>query len=179
MVIPIYFFEWISGLRKQPLVLIPFCIGILFCYKPYVTPICMWLLLVFISSFYTENEPIELILKDELPANLFLRKKIFKHTALFTIINIPLFFLALVFNYQNAPLVSYSFVISILVFISIIVLKYAAYSPSCKSFEFFITSSISLFSIIIFPLLIITLTLLIINIKRMHTNLNKYLYAYN
>lgn len=158
MLIPIYFFEWISGFRKKPLVLLPFCIGIFFCDKPYVTSICIWLLLVFISSFYTENEPIEFIQKDELPTNLFLRKKIVNHTTLFTIVNIPLLILVFIFNIQDALIVSYSFIMSVLIFIAIIIFKYATYYPSKKSFEFTIISSISLFSVIIFPLLLLTLS---------------------
>lgn len=177
--IPLYFFEWISGFRKQPLTILPFFIGIFFCKQPYVTSICIWLILAFISSFYSENEPIELILKDELPTNLFLKKKIIKHTLLFMIINLPLLILVLIFNFQDVYIISYSFIASILVFISIIIFKYATYYPSHKSFEFFIISSIALFSVIIFPLLLITFSLSVINVKRMSENLNKYLYAYN
>ncbi len=177
--IPVYLFEWISGLRKYPFIVIPYVMGIALATKPYFTALSMWFILVLIASFYAENEPLELLLKDEVNASKFIRKKLWRHGVAFAIVLLPLTIFGIAFNSETIYITLYAFGTCMLSFFSVIIFKYATYSPAKNSFEFIIISNLSLLSVIVFPLWGVVIPLVIFNTYRMKNKLNHYLYAYN
>ena len=70
-----------------------------FCFDPGLSIAALSLLsYIFIGTSYSENEPLCLILLDEMPAGKFLRNKIFKPSALWTMLYAPALLLYGIFN---------------------------------------------------------------------------------
>lgn len=177
--VPQYLFEWLSGLRKNPLVLLIYIVGFALSFLPYASSICLWVIIVAIGSFYGENELLLLILKDEVNAYKFISRKVYYHTICYITFIAPIVAASLIFNTEQYILILYTFVSSSIALIVVILTKYATYSPSRRSVEFQIVSGIIILSIALFPLMVFTLIVLAANYSRAINNLNTYLYAYD
>lgn len=173
------FFEWISGLRKNPIFFIIYLIGLLLSFFPFVSAITMIICAFILSSFFLEPEPLSYILSYEIGEKKFMHNKIFRNLYKYLIFVFPLFILGLLFNPDQYIMLSVILLSSVIGFVTIIVSKYATYIPNHTSVGFNLISTLILMSIIFPPLMIITIPLLLINYLGAIENLKKYLNDYN
>lgn len=178
MIIPDNLFEWISGFRKYPYLFLLYIAGLGLSFLPYTAPISSFILICLISSFYQENEPSLYIQKYETSESNFIKQKL-KHSLYAVLFILPILICGLTFNIQQYWLALYLIVNSLIGMAAIIVTKYACYLPNRASLEYRICSLIILASIIYFPLMLITIPMMIVNYYRALQNLNNFLYDYN
>lgn len=173
------FFEWISGLRKSPLFFIIYFIGLPLSFFPFVSAITMIICTFILSSFFLEPEPLSYILSYEIGEKKFIYYKIFRNLYKYQIFIFPLFILGLLFNPDQYIMLCVVLLSCVIGFVTIIVSKYATYTPNHTSVGFNLISTLILMSIIFFPLMIITIPILLINYFGAIENLKKYLDDYN
>lgn len=173
------FFEWLSGLRKNPLFFIIYFIGLLLSFFPFVSVITMIICAFILSSFFLEPEPLSYILSYEIGEKKFIHYKIGRNLYKYLILMSPLFILGLLFNPGQYIMLCMVLLSCVIGFVAIIVSKYATYIPNHTSVGFNLISTFILTSIIFFPLMIITIPILLINYLGAIENLKKYLDDYN
>ncbi len=173
------FFEWISGLRKNPLFFIIYFIGLLLSFFPFVSVITMIICAFILSSFFLEPEPLSYILSYEIGEKKFIHYKIGRNLYKYLILMSPLFILGLLFNPGQYIMLCMVLLSCVIGFIAIIVSKYATYIPNHTSVGFNLISTLILTSIIFSPLMIITIPILLISYLGAIENLKKYLDDYN
>lgn len=173
------FFEWISGLRKNPLFFIIYFIGLLLSFFPFVSVITMIICAFILSSFFLGPEPLSYILSYEIGEKKFIHYKIGRNLYKYLILMSPLFILGLLFNPGQYIMLCMVLLSCVIGFVAIIVSKYATYIPNHTSVGFNLISTLILTSIIFFPLMIITIPILLINYLGAIENLKKYLDDYN
>lgn len=173
------FFEWLSGLRKNPLFFIIYFIGLLLSFFPFVSVITMIICAFILSSFFLEPEPLSYILSYEIGEKKFIHYKIGRNLYKYLILMSPLFILGLLFNPGQYIMLCMVLLSCVIGFVAIIVSKYATYIPNHTSVGFNLISTLILTSIIFFPLMIITIPILLINYLGAIENLKKYLDDYN
>jgi len=126
-------YEWVSGLRKSAVWMIPtYIVGAALSGFPAAIPVVLLLLGLMTLDFYMDCEPrifLELYSRN---AHSFLRKKVFTHLFIFWSACLPLVVLFLVFHAEYwYVLLVVMFVVSVFPVLSI-TLKYASYQPNIR-----------------------------------------------
>ena len=177
--IPADSFEWISGLRKNPLFFILYFTGLALSFFPFASTITLIICTFILSSFFLEPEPLSYILRYETGEKKFIHDKISRNLQKYLILTLPLFIVGLLFNPDQYIMQCVVLLSCIIGFVAIIVSKYATYIPNHNSVGFSFISTLILMSIIFFPLMAITIPVLLINYFGAIGNLKKYLDDYN
>jgi len=177
--IPSVLFEWQSGFRKNLIPIILFYVlGLLGIYKIWFSGISVFLLIMFICSFYSECEPRKILEASELSASKFIQTKLIRHVKYLILFILPIFMLSFIhYDYWLYIIICFFVVINLQV--GAILLKYAYYKPNVVSGTHQMFGSIML---ILSPILLISIVFLIFNIilyNKALQNLNSYLNAYN
>ena len=179
-VIPDSIFEWKAGIRKY---LIPFVViwfvGFLTSFFVASVPIVIVILGIMILNFYELNEPLQILLADELNAKRFLIKKIKNHLLLFSILIMPLALLFVIFNHEYYYILLIEYVIFSVLISYTILLKYAFYQPNIKSGAMQIFTTIGVISLFIPVFIPLILILSIKFLFQASNNLKFYLYDFN
>ena len=173
--------ESVSFLRKNFfLTVILLLVAYVFCFDPGLSIAALSLLsCIFIGTSYSENEPLCLILLDEMPAGKFLRSKIFKPSVLWTMLYAPALLLYGIFNIGTFYLI---FVPLLILFIGLCVnvfIKYSLYEPSLRHRQTTMAETLANAGIIVPFLLPFTIFMTAFHYRKAKANLNKYLYVYD
>lgn len=173
--------ESVSFLRKNFfLTVILLLVAYVFCFDPGLSIAALSLLsCIFIGTSYSENEPLCLILLDEMPAGKFLRSKIFKPSVLWTMLYAPALLLYGIFNIGTFYLI---FVPLLILFIGLCVnvfIKYSLYEPSLRHRQTTMAEILANAGIIVPFLLPFTIFMTAFHYRKAKANLNKYLYVYD
>lgn len=92
-------FEWISGIRKSFLFLIPlYVIAIAFCWFRILPLFILWLITISIVSFYSECEPLHILKEGNFNPKRFIKRKLFRHSKYILILYSPIVLINLIFN---------------------------------------------------------------------------------
>ncbi len=130
-IIPATNFEWISGVRKNFIVIAgSYLVAVAFCWFRILPLFSLWFLTVTIISFYGQCESLQVLRESSRPAVEFLIKKLIGHSACILILYTPLLIINTIFN-PEFLLINFLFIpvqISLLCFA--ICLKYSSYSPN-------------------------------------------------
>ncbi len=177
--IPSGLFEWKSGFRKNTFAIILFyVIGILGIYSIWFSVVSLFLIIMVISSFYSEFEPRKILEASELNSSNFLKTKILGHLKYLILFILPIFVISLA-HYEYWIFILIAFLVVINLVAGAILLKYAFYYPNDVSGIHQIVVSIVLFLAIIPPISIVLLLLNFLFYFKAVQNLNNYLNAYN
>lgn len=173
--------ESVSFLRKNFfLTVVLLLVAYVFCFDPGLSIAALSLLsCIFIGTSYSENEPLCLILIDEMPAGKFLRSKIFKPSVLWTMLYAPALLLYGIFNIGTFYLI---FVPLLILFIGLCVnvfIKYSLYEPSLRHRQTTMAEILANAGIIVPFLLPFTIFMTAFHYRKAKANLNKYLYVYD
>lgn len=173
--------ESVSFLRKNFfLTVILLLVAYVFCFDPGLSIAALSLLsCIFIGTSYSENEPLCLILIDEMPAGKFLRSKIFKPSVLWTRLYASALLLYGIFNIGTFYLI---FVPLLILFIGLCVnvfIKYSLYEPSLRHRQTTMAEILANAGIIVPFLLPFTIFMTAFHYRKAKANLNKYLYVYD
>lgn len=173
--------ESVSFLRKNFfLTVVLLLVAYVFCFDPGLSIAALSLLsYIFIGTSYSENEPLCLILLDEMPAGKFLRSKIFKPSVLWIMLYAPALLLYGIFNIGTFYLV---FVPLLILFIGLCVnafIKYSLYEPSLRHRQTTMAEILANAGIIVPFLLPFTIFMTAFHYRKAKANLNKYLYVYD
>ncbi|MTI32384.1 hypothetical protein [Xanthovirga aplysinae] len=130
--IPITNFEWRSGLRKNFYAILPiYLLALSLSFFPYVSLLLLWVFSFFLSSFYMECEPLDILLaRSEDSAQSFIKEKLREHLQLYIFITFPIVLLYGIFHFGSfwIPLVVY--LLSLINICYFILSKYASYEPN-------------------------------------------------
>lgn len=128
--IPVYNFEWISGIRKSYVYLIPLYIAALSLSWFRILPLILcWLITVIITSFYSECEPINMLKEGGQNSNHFLRKKLVQHSKLLLLIFLPIVIINFIFNPEYYLLIPLFLLMQLVLVWFAISMKYGMYRP--------------------------------------------------
>lgn len=178
--IPTECFEIKSGVRHSFWLAVPtYFLCLVFTFWIGTTPIMIFLSLLFFISFYQQCEPRNILEKNEFPPKIFLISKLIINSKVFSIIQIPLLILFMVFHieYWWIALIEYVFATTVLVFI--ILLKYSMYSPNDFLNANTIMGIFATLSIVIPFLLPVLILLIVVYYFKAIENLKQHLNAYN
>lgn len=126
--IPDALFEWKSGWRQNPgVLLLAFVLGVAGLFSFGVAMVAFFLFTVIFVSFYTEDEPLNVLLAGE--NKHFLTRKLILHLRSFALLLAPFLLLALVHvSFVVYTVAAYLSALNVLMFA--ILLKYSYYRPS-------------------------------------------------
>lgn len=178
--IPYDCYEWKAGLRKQFFVIVP--IWILASVTSFFVgsvPIALLVLGIFNISLFEKGEPYQMLQAMELGSKAFIRQKITRAIAIFSIISLPLISLFLVFHFQYwyIPVIEYFVLVFLLAYA--ILTKYAFYEPNKKSPAAQTFAAIGAISGFISFLLPVVWVLSVRFYFKSINNLDSYLHDYN
>jgi hypothetical protein len=157
--IPAYYFECISGFRKSfaPIILL-YVASIIFSWSRIFPLILLWFIVLQIVSFFSECEPLQMLLAEKENAKEFIDHKLRKHTILLLKIILPIVIVNIVFNFSDW-LVIVAFLVEFIALLCFaICYKYACYIPNDISFSKSIIISLITFCSVVpylFPIPII------------------------
>jgi len=148
--LPAYAFELISGIRKNIFfVSLIYLGGIVLCFEPVAGIMCVLLLSLIFSSFFTENEPLLMIEAFSLEKGNFIRTKIFQSLKFFLLIISPVIILHLIFYYERWYLMGGVVVLGLSILTSAVLTKYAFYTEEFSNAKMnYIITSIVIFSFV-------------------------------
>ena len=173
--------ESVSFLRKNFfLTVVLLLVAYVFCFDPGLSIAALSLLsCIFIGTSYSENEPLCLILIDEMPAGKFLRSKIFKPSVLWTMLYAPALLLYGIFNIGTFYLIFVPFLILFIGLCVNVFIKYSLYEPSLRHRQTTMAEILANAGIIVPFLLPFTIFMTAFHYRKAKANLNKYLYVYD
>jgi hypothetical protein len=175
-IIPASDFEWISGLRKSFVFLIPvYALALGMSWFRVLPLILLWFITVSVASFYSECEPKHILQEGNLSSKQLLNRKLYRSSRYLILLYLPVLFINTLFNPDywvlgllfipmQVALVSYS-----------VCLKYASYEPNKKPIgNSIILALVSLGSIV--PYFVpVPLMMAIYTYGKAKKNLNNYL----
>lgn len=126
-----YAFEWISGIRKNFIVL--FCVYALFlvfAFKPYIAIVGIIILSLFISGFYLYGEPREFIESFATNSRQFLFRKIVRNFKYLIISFAPLIIISFIFNHETWLFILGGLFFSLLIQLLSIIFKYGLFNEN-------------------------------------------------
>ncbi|MBS1647092.1 MAG: hypothetical protein JST67_07115 [Bacteroidetes bacterium] len=175
-VVPYSHFEWISGVRKNI-----FFLFILLVVALILSPVKLFGIIVLFLvnsmffSFYTDCEPVVMLLAQPHSAQKILNKKIIYTAKNISIINIPLLIVSSVFN-PDFILIHIGFLLYMyLLTILAVSAKYNSYKPNTKNTAASLQLAVATAALVFPPLAILTVFLCIKNYNGAITQLNFYL----
>lgn len=173
-------FEWKAGIRKNFIILsILWALGLILSFTYWFSPISIFFIGLIVIEFYNKNEPIQMLVAQEMDAKTFLIKKIVKALLLFSYLVLPLIFAYILFNISlwYIPILEYIVFISAIIFA--IFVKYYFYVPNKNAYSKQIYVSMAFLVSLFVVSLPVVWILSIIIYKKAVNNLEIYLYDYN
>ena len=132
--IPSDMYEWKAGVRQNLIVLmIVWLLGLCTAFFVASVPIAMFLIGLLMTGFYQSIESWQILLSYQKNANQLLFYKIRQHSLFYTILNLPLIMLFMIFHLELWYIPVVEFIILFSIHIYSIVLKYAFYSQDRRS----------------------------------------------
>lgn len=134
-IISSYDFEWISGIRKSFLFLIPlYVIVIAFCWFRILPLFILWLITISIVSFYSECEPLHILKEGNINPKKFIKRKLFRHSKYILILYSPIILINLIFNLDLWLLELFFIPIQLFLLFFAICFKYSLYQQNKNLF---------------------------------------------
>lgn len=157
--IPDGMFEWQSGIRKNLVVLVIFYLpGLFGFYQIWLSAASLLLLTMTFVSFYSEYEPRNMLLARAANPLRFLAGKLARHTGFFTLLLLPIFFIALINNEFRWISAGY-LLASINLMAFSILLKYYQYRPGAYSGSHQMLTTLACFVSVILPVAVLVFLL--------------------
>lgn len=173
-------YEWWCGIRQRGwLFYIIIFLQIVLSYFPYVSLAFSFLLFSIVFSFYTNNEPASFIVSFHQGALRFLLYKIRNGIYYISLTMLPGLALYTIFNCSDWYIVLAFFVLCTVALASIVVFKYARYSPHEDTGSSSILQSLLLMSIVMPWFLPLPLFVLVFYFPKAIKNLSYYLHDFN
>jgi len=123
-------FEWLSGIRKRRFYFgTVYLLAAAFSFVPFLPLVFIWLMSILIYEFYCECEPINMLRAKDCSPNLFLRKKIGRHTALFAAALVPVLAVNTFINPEVFIINLMFALVQVTVLVLAVLMKYKMYSP--------------------------------------------------
>lgn len=172
-------YEWIGGIRSNLFLvaaLLLFAIGT--CFVPVLPLFVLLVFAIVCTTFYQENEPVELLCLGELPPGRFLAHKLGTAFRNYYTVCLPVLLLYLLFNTDTWWMVLPFVFLSACALVFCITLKYARYVPNTQRYDS-LTAGIGLAGTVVPVLLPVTLFLCIHYYSLAIDNLDNYLYVYD
>lgn len=169
-------FEWIAGVRKYFIYLLPlYVFALAFCWLRIFPFLILWFISIFVASFYQYCEPLRVLRDKNYSSSEFLRNKLGRHIGLWLLFCLPVFILSTALLPEEW-LINLMFVVTLCVFITFVILfKYSSYQPNLDlQAQGVIVSVIGLLSVLPF-LLPVPFLLSVIYYFKARKNLNHYL----
>ena len=174
--------ELISFMRRYYLFLLLMNIAAIFlCFVPYLTPLICLIIVFFMSSAYTENEPLNMLFLPEVSPSRYLMRKINSGFLLYlAICSFPLL-LYVCFNFSISHImwVATSLLMSYAGFMLFVFVKYSMYEVNGRSITFNIPIMIGMLGIIIPIFFPVTVLMILKYYYSAKDNLEEHLYVYN
>lgn len=178
--IPKEAFELRAGIRKNGmLLLVVYGCGYATAWLPYVSFAFLWLSTCFTADLFSQAEPRQMLCIKELPANLFLLRKLKVYIRLYLLLMGPVCLFYTLLHPADWILSVVFIVLGVMNISLMIVSKYAGYEPNTKIRAGQVGIGFSLLGIILPFLAPLTLCLLLKKYPAAISNLKPYLYAYN
>ena len=172
--------EWTAGLRRRPIATALLATGVLLCtLRPYLGFPALYLAALCCVSLYTRNEPLELLLLPEKSPARLLTAKIRTACRNYFLLAAPFALLAALLHPEGLWLAALWAPLSALLLVYGVLAKYAVYDPAAPEAAASTASMLGLAGFIVWPLLPITLAMLVSHALRAEKNLNRYLYDYD
>ena len=172
--------EWTAGLRRRPIATVLLATGVLLCtLLPYLGFPALYLAALCCVSLYTRNEPLELLLLPEKSPARLLTAKIRTACRNYFLLAAPFALLAALLHPEGLWLAALWAPLSALLLVYGVLAKYAVYDPAAPEAAASTASMLGLAGFIVWPLLPITLAMLVSHALRAEKNLNRYLYDYD
>nr|WP_300799029.1 hypothetical protein [uncultured Alistipes sp.] len=172
--------EWTAGLRRRPIATVLLATGVLLCtLLPYLGFPALYLAALCCVSLYTRNEPLELLLLPEKSPARLLTAKIRTACRNYFLLAAPFALLAALLHPEGLWLAALWAPLSALLLVYGVLAKYAVYDPAAPEAAASTASMLGLAGFIVWPLLPITLAMLVSHALRAERNLNRYLYDYD
>lgn len=126
-------FEWISGIRRNLILLLPVYLFILaFSFKPYVAVVGMVFISILVSGFYYQGEPREFVEFFAKNPREFMLRKIFINLKQLIILFIPMLIIAMIFQTHTWYYLIGAVVISFLIQVLSIIFKYGLFEENAN-----------------------------------------------
>lgn len=172
--------EWTAGLRRRPVASALLATGVLLCtLLPYLGFPALYLAALCCVSLYTRNEPLELLLLPEKSPARLLTAKIRTACRNYFLLAAPFALLAALLHPEGLWLAALWAPLSALLLVYGVLAKYAVYDPAAPEAAASTASMLGLAGFIVWPLLPVTLAMLVSHALRAERNLNRYLYDYD
>ena len=172
--------EWTAGLRRRPVASALLGIGVLLCaLMPYLGFPALYLAALCCANLYTRNEPLELLLLPEKSPARLLTAKIRTACRNYFLLAAPFALLAALLHPEGLWLAALWAPLSALLLVYCVLAKYAVYDPAAPEAAASTASMLGLVGFIVWPLLPVTLAMLVSHALRAEKNLNRYLYDYD
>lgn len=131
--IPAYLFEWKAGWRRLGWLMALFYLATwALVWAPYASMLFLWLCFGVTSTFYAENEPMGLLIREELPPARFLQNKIRHHVGLGLALMAPPLLVYIVLHPEHWIIAAAFGVLNTLQLYYFVVGKYARYRAGVK-----------------------------------------------
>ena len=127
--IPSGMYEWKAGMRQYLFLLVTvWVLGLCTAFFVAGIPVAMFIIGLLIVGFYATNESWQMLLSYQKNAGKLLFYKIKQHTIFYSVLNLPLIILFMIFHHELWYIPVIVFIILLSIHIYCIVLKYAFYS---------------------------------------------------
>jgi hypothetical protein len=177
--IPTGMFEWQSGIRKNLVALILFYIPCLFgFYHIGLSAVSLFLLTIVFVSFYSEYEPLNMLIAGTVGSGKFLLAKVIRHAGLFAIILFPLMLIAFIHKDFRWLTAGY-FLASLNLVTFAILLKYYQYRPGAYSGAHQMLTTLACVVSVILPVALFFILINLFLAIGAHRNLRTFLDAGN
>ncbi len=131
--IPAHVFEWKAGWRRMGWLMAFFYLAACaLVWAPYASLFFLWLCFGVTSTFYVENEPLSLLIREELSTSHFLQNKIRHHVGLGLALLMPPLMVYVVFHPEHWIIASVFGVLNTLQLYYFVVGKYARFRAGVK-----------------------------------------------
>lgn len=176
---PVQNFEWTAGVRHTGILfwalwILAFALVML----PFASLIVLWFLLLMISSFYDQGEPVEMIESFRLDSGGFLRKKMSLHCMSFITPALPIVSIAIIFNPDRWWVYLLFLIFSLLNISVFIVSKYSVWHHKQINRSNSIVNALCMIGLFLPFLLPLPLIVFVKNYRKAVNNLNPLLDDY-
>lgn len=126
-------FEWISGIRRNLLILIPvYLLVLVFSFKPYVAVVGLIFLSLIISGFYFYGESREFVEFYAKSPRKFIVKKIYTNLRHLIVVFAPILIIALIFQISTWRFLLGALIVSIFIQVLTIIFKYSLFEENAN-----------------------------------------------
>ncbi len=148
--IPDGVFEWKAGWRRQGWMLAFFYLAAwAVVWAPWASLLLLWMFTGMLSQFYVENEPLNLLFRDELPPKRFLVQKIKHHVGLGALLTLPPVAVYTVLHPEHWNIAAAFALLNTLQLYDFVVGKYARFHPGVRVQSGSLTTSLVTLGVVV------------------------------